>query len=58
MEEAGRKVDMEACATAKGLSYFIRSADPVIAFVVPDHPEGVPYAAWWHSTMRQASNSR
>ena len=58
MEQADREVDMEACATAKGLLYFIRAAGPVIAFVVPDHPEGVPYAAWWRSTMRHASDSR
>jgi hypothetical protein len=58
MEEADQEVDMEACPTAKGLSYFVRSAGPVIAFVVPDHPEGVPYAAWWRSTMHQTCDSR
>lgn len=51
-EEAGHAVDMEACARAKGLSYFIRSAGPVIAFVLPNCPEGLPYNAWWRITMR------
>jgi|SRR5882724_5771208 len=53
MEEAGRDVDMQACPMADRFAHFILSAGPVIAFVTPDHPEGLPYAAWWHRTMLQ-----
>jgi hypothetical protein len=56
MEEAGREVDMEKCPTAQTLAHFVRLAAPVIAFVVPDHPEGLSYAAW-RSTMLQGSNA-
>jgi hypothetical protein len=51
MEEAGRDVDMQACPMADRFVHFIRAAGPVIAFVTPDHPEGLPYAAWWRRTM-------
>ena len=57
MEEAGMEVDMEMCPTAQRLVHFIRSAGPVITFVVPDHPEGLSYAAWWRRTMAQASTA-
>ena len=53
MEEAGRDVDMGACPMADRLGHFIRSAAPVIAFVTPDHPEGLPYAVWWQRTVLQ-----
>ena len=46
MEEAGLEVDIEMCPTALRLSQFVRLAAPVIAFVVPDHPEGLSYAEW------------
>lgn len=48
MEEAGREVDMLACPLAKKLSYFIRASLPVMAFVIPDHPQGMSYAEWSH----------
>ena len=51
MEEAGRDVNMQACPIADGLANFIRAAAPVIAFVTPDHPEGLPYAVWCQRTM-------
>ena len=57
MEAAGREVDMEECPTAARLAYFVRSAGPVIAFITPEHPEGLSYAAW-RDTMLEASNSR
>jgi hypothetical protein len=57
MEEAGQEVDMQECPTAKRLAHFVRLAGPVIAFVTPDHPEGLSYAEWWRYTMLQASNS-
>jgi len=53
MEDAGRDINMQACPLADKLVHFIRSAEPVIAFVTPDHPEGLPYAVWWHRTMLQ-----
>ena len=53
MEEAGRDVDMQACPMADKFAHFIRLASPVIAFVTPDHPEGLPYDAWWRRTMLQ-----
>jgi hypothetical protein len=53
MEEAGSDVDMQACPMAERFAHFIRSAGPVIVFVTPEHPEGLPYAAWWRSTMLQ-----
>jgi hypothetical protein len=56
MEEAGREVDMEMCPTAQKLAHFVHIAAPVIAFVLPDHPEGLSYAAW-RCTMLQASNA-
>jgi hypothetical protein len=51
MEEAGLDVNMQACPMAERFAHFIRSAGPVIVFVTPDHPEGLPYAARWRSTM-------
>lgn len=51
MEEAGLEVDMMACPMADKLAHFVRSAAPVIAFVTPDHPEGLSYGEWWHRTM-------
>ena len=54
MEEAGRDVDVRACPMADRLAYFISSAAPVIAFVTPDHPEGLSYGAWWHRTVLQS----
>lgn len=57
MEEAGRAVDMEACPMAKGLSFFVRSAGPRITFVVPEHPEGLSYAAWCRCTRAEAPGS-
>jgi hypothetical protein len=56
MEEAGRDVDMQACPMADRLVYFIRSASPVIAFVTPDHPEGLPYVVWFHRSMFPSGN--
>ena len=53
MEEAGRIVNMQACPVADRLDHFIRSAAPVIAFVTPDHAEGLPYDVWWRRTMVQ-----
>ena len=53
MEDAGWDINMQACPLADKLVHFIRSAEPVIAFVTPDHPEGLPYAVWWHRTMLQ-----
>jgi len=58
MEQAGREVEIESCPTAKSLAYFIRSAGPVIAFVSPEHPEGLSYAAWSRCRGRQACHSR
>jgi hypothetical protein len=55
MEEAGLDVDMEACPTVYTFAHFIRSAGPVIAFVTPDHPEGLPYDAWWRRTMLEGA---
>jgi len=57
MEEAGREVDMDECPTAERLSHFIRSAGPVIAFITPEHPEGLSYTAWWRCTMVRGSSS-
>ena len=57
MEAAGREIDMEACPTALRLSQFIHLAGPVIAFVTPDHPEGISYTERWRCTMLQPSNS-
>lgn len=51
MEEAGRDVNMQTCPVADRFAHFIRAASPVIAFVTPDHPEGLPYAAWCRRTM-------
>jgi hypothetical protein len=53
MEEAGRDVNMQACPVADRLDHFILLAAPVIAFVTPEHPEGVPYDVWWRRTMVQ-----
>ena len=53
MEEGGRDVNMQVCPIANRFAHFISSAAPVIAFVTPDHPEGLPYAVWWHRTMLQ-----
>jgi hypothetical protein len=53
MEETGRDVDMRACPVADRFAHFIRSAGPVIAFVTPAHPEGVPYDAWLRRTTVQ-----
>jgi hypothetical protein len=53
MEESGRDVDMRVCPVADKLAHFIRSAGPVIAFVTPDHPEGLSYNAWLRHTMLQ-----
>ena len=58
MEEAGQKVDMEACSAAKELAHFIRSADPVISFVILGQREGLSYADWWRCTMLRGCNSR
>ena len=56
MEEAGREVNMQACPMADRLVHFIRSAAPVIAFVTPDHPEGLPYTVWCQRTMLLRGN--
>ena len=56
MEEAGLEVNMEMCPTALRLSQFVRLAAPVIAFVVPDHPEGLSYAEWWRRTKLEPAN--
>jgi hypothetical protein len=53
MEEAGRDVNMQACPVADRLVHFISSATPVIAFVTPDHPQGLPFDVWWYRTMIQ-----
>jgi hypothetical protein len=53
MEEAGRDVNMQACPMADRFAHFIGSAASVIAFVTPDHPEGLPYGVWLHRTMVQ-----
>jgi len=55
MDEAGREVNMEMCPTAQRLAHFVHLAGPVIAFVVPDHPEGLSYAEWCR-TMRRTSH--
>ena len=57
MEEAGREINIEMCQTAQGLSHFVRLAIPVVAFVMPDHPEGLSYAAWCRRMMIEASNA-
>ena len=46
MEAAGDEADIDRCPTGKELSRFVRLAAPVIAFVTPEHPEGVPYSKW------------
>ena len=51
MEQAGCNVNMHACPMVHQFADFIRSAAPVIAFVTPDHPEGLPYSVWWHRTV-------
>ena len=51
MEEAGWDVDIRMCLMADKMVHFIRCASPVIAFVTPDHPEGLPYAEWRRRTM-------
>ena len=51
MEAAGQDVDLQACPMADRFAHFIGAAGPVIAFVTPDHPEGLPYASWWRRTM-------
>ncbi len=51
MEEAGWDVDIRMCRMADKMVHFIRCATPVIAFVTPDHPEGLPYAEWWRRTI-------
>ena len=51
MEEAGRDVDIRMCQMADKMVHFIHCASPVIAFVTPDHPEGLPYAEWQRRTM-------
>lgn len=57
MEQAGHEVDMETCPRANALGHFIRSADPVMSFVIQDHPEGLSYAEWWRRTMLRSLNS-
>ena len=51
MEEAGLDVDIRMCPMADRMEHFIRCASPVIAFVTPDHPEGLPYIEWRRRTM-------
>lgn len=58
MEEGGENVDMEACSAAKKLAHFIRSADPVISFVILGQHEGLSYADWWRCTMLRGSKPR
>jgi hypothetical protein len=53
MEAAGQDADLQACPMAGRFAHFISAAGPVIAFVTPDHPEGLPYAAWRSRTMRE-----
>jgi len=57
MEEAGVEVNMVMCPTALRLSQFVRLAAPVIAFVVPDHPEGLSYAEWRRRTKLDPRNA-
>ena len=51
MEEAGWDVDLRMCRTADKMAHFIRCASPAIAFVTPDHPEGLKYDEWRYRTM-------
>jgi hypothetical protein len=55
MEAAGLEVDVRMCPAAQRLEHFIHSAGPVMAFVTPDYPEGLPYSEWWRCTMRPSS---
>jgi len=51
MEEAGWNADIRMCPMADKMAHFIRCASPVITFVTPDHPEGLPYAEWRRQTL-------
>jgi hypothetical protein len=54
MEETGSVADMQRCPMAEELAHFIRCASPVIQFATPEHPDGLPYAAWFRRTMSEA----
>jgi hypothetical protein len=53
MEVAGESIEIDRCPVAIRSAHLIRWAAPVIVFITPQHPEGLPYSEWKRAVIAQ-----